>query len=218
VPAPPSQDEQDNRVRDGRQQRPFKPRSPFQPGRLGIQPPRRLGPPRLLDAPLAASASLRQAVQDTGMPPREALMVRTLVSHGWLIDEYCEEVARLELTSAVGRSVRDALLAQHASGEALDTAAMHRHLRDLGLDAALEQLGRSGQHRGDRFAEPDADPIAVRAGWQHLLHLHLRDGWERQLREAYAEWREAPTEEGFAQILELKKLLATGVELDEAAS
>ncbi len=43
-------------------------------------------------------------------PPREALLMLTLVNHPWLLEQQCEEVAELTLTSAPLERLREALL------------------------------------------------------------------------------------------------------------
>jgi DNA primase len=193
-----------------------RPRTPFQPGRLSVGPARRFGPPALLDAPLAASPSLRQAIQDARLAPRDALVLRTLLNHAWLIEDHWEDVAGLDLGSAGAEAARDALLNHHAAGHALDIMTVRSHLRNSGLGEVLEQIERSGLHRGDRFAEPGADASAVRAGWHHLLTFLQRDSYERQLKAAHAAWMATPTDEAWERIAELKRLLAERVDLDEA--
>ena len=44
------------------------------------------------------------------LPPREVLLIRTLLNHPWLLEARCEEIAELTLTSPPLARLRDALL------------------------------------------------------------------------------------------------------------
>ncbi len=162
-------------------------------GRSGFQPPP------------AASDSLVLSVAQSPLG-REALLLRTLLNHPWLIDEVAEDVARLSLKSDVHRRLRDGVLAAHANASALDSAALTDHLLRSGLVDALDSLERSLTHRADRFAEPNADHQDVLAGWHHTVVLHRQEiDLGDELKAAEAAYLRDPNDANWQAILEIKQ-------------
>lgn len=152
------------------------------------------GNPRNASAGVAASSSLRQSTlvaPGNGLPQREVLLVRTMLNHPWLIDEYAEEIAAIQFTSEGLRSVRDGVLSAHAIENSLDISGLRSHLTQLGLDRFVELVERSVTHRCDKFVEPDADAAEVETGFCHSLALHESQvGLQGSLREAETAWIE----------------------------
>src|SRR5262249_39617168 len=113
------------------------PRAPHMQGRGGggprggpPAPPR--GPPRLaLPARVNPTSSLRKSAMvagETAAPPyREALLMRTLLNHPWLLEEYAEDVAALPLASSALSRLRDAMLSAQAVENSLDTETLRSH-------------------------------------------------------------------------------------------
>ncbi|HXF53111.1 MAG TPA: DNA primase [Hyphomicrobiaceae bacterium] len=144
------------------------------------------------------------------VPPREALLMRALVNHPWLVERYAEEVAALELTSPPMQRLRDALLMCAGAEKSLDSAALHSQLERSGLHKVLDLIERANTHRSDRFAEPNADPAEVEAGWRHTLALHNRQtGLSRALKAAERAWHEEGSEEALARIREIQRQMAS---------
>ena len=201
----------------------FEPRprpSQFGPGRTGLPAQgRRWQPPGLLDTPLAPSDSLRQTLQEgADVPPREALLLRALMNHPWLIEEQWEEIAGLDFASSAAKRLRDTLLALPSEGVPLDSAELRAQVSQLGLDKALDRLDRATSHRSDRFAEPDAERDVVARGWLHTVLMHAQDNLRRALAAANAAWDEEQTEDTLARILEIKRQLAHPIEIDDDAA
>ncbi len=61
------------------------------------------GRPRAALAPAAAPRSNELSERTVAAPPREALLIVTLLNHPWLLEEHCEVVAELTLTSTAAR-------------------------------------------------------------------------------------------------------------------
>lgn len=104
-------------------------------------------------------------------PPREALILKTVLNHPWLIDDHAEILAALEFSSSAARKLRDAVLSVHALKNPLDRTNLAFHLEQTGQKDLVEVIAQSSTHRNDPFAEPEADPADVEAGWADLLRL-----------------------------------------------
>ncbi len=146
--------------------------------------------------------------------PLEALLLRTLLNHPWLILDEAEEIAALTFTEPGLARLRDALLAVTMDENLLDTQALATHLTAQGLDPVLALVQRAITHKGDKFAEPEADRTAVETGWHHALSLHRKVEWRRELARAEQVWRDEGNEDAFARICEIQSLLlrADGLE------
>ena len=85
---------------------------------------------------------------------RQALMLKTLMSHPWLLDEVAEEVAAMRLSAPALQQLRDGLLRVHAEAAPLDMAGLKSHLLQSGLEDCVGFVQRALTHNSDRFAEP----------------------------------------------------------------
>ncbi len=159
--------------------------------------------------PVQAGSSLKNSAMVTGAaaaPPREALLLRVLLAHPWLVADYAEDIARLELTSLPLSHLRDAILATHAGDNSLDSARLRSQLSIAGLDGALILVERTDTHGCDRFARPDAEHAEVDIGWRHVLALHMGQvGHEQPLEAAERAWRDECDEGAFARIREIQR-------------
>ena len=140
---------------------------------------------------------------------REALLLRTLANHPWLIEEVVEELAALDFQTTAFGLLRDALLNACADEKNLDTLSLRNHLESSGFAPNLEQTERMATNKCHAFAEPDADRVTVENGWRHTLSLHQQQSLRDQLTEAEREYRQNLDEDALARILELQRLIAT---------
>jgi DNA primase len=174
-------------------------------------------PPRaaLSSPPLAPSNELTQ--QSLSAPPREALLMLTLVNHPWLIEEHCEEVAALHLTAPLLMRLRDALLDLLASGKPLDSASVRSHLSGVGLGSAVATAEKVVSHKSDKFASVGAEAAEVEIGWRHALALHeTQVGLRLALKAAAEAWANEPSEATWARIAELQAEIARRSEAEAA--
>jgi DNA primase len=165
-----------------------------------------------LAAPINPSASLRKSalVQgEGGAPPyREALMVKALLNHPWLIEQEAETIADLPFTATALSVLRDAILSAHAGNNSLDTETLRTQLNKSSFGKALTLVERAVSHKCDRFAEPDAGRTEVEDGWRHALAMHQRQvGLQRSLEAAEQAWHDDRSEVSFARICDLKQQL-----------
>jgi DNA primase len=182
-------------------------------GRLnGNERRSRIKPP--FEAEARASAELVTHVSSISF--REALILKTLINHPWLIDEHCEAIAAIQFSSDALTALRDEILAVHARQNSLDTATLRSQLSKLGVAKVVDLVARTITHASDRFAEPDASATDVEAAWNHILALHQRQGaLERALRLAEEEWYRDCTQEAETRLIEIKRQIARQAVMDQ---
>ncbi|WP_295559584.1 DNA primase [uncultured Hyphomicrobium sp.] len=172
-----------------------------------------------------ASSSLRKSalvVAEGGAPPyREALLLKVMLNHPWLIEEQAEAIAALPFTSTALSRLRDAMLSAQAVNNSLDTETLRTHLNKSSVGKVLTLVERAVSHKSDRFAEPEAERTEVEDGWRHALAMHDRHvGLKRSLEAAEQAWHEDRSEASFARICDLKRQLefASGTDSFDTAA
>ena len=158
------------------------------------------------------SPSLKQSGLVAGVgqtiPDREALMLRTLLNHPWLLDEFAEDIAVLEFKSQTATRLRDGLLTIHANEIELDRSLIHNQLEVLRLGQDLELVNRIATHKSDRFAEEDAETSDVEAGWRHTVALHRRQMMQGELIATEREYLDTGDEDAMTRLVELQRQIA----------
>lgn len=166
-------------------------------------------PPGLAGTAAQASSGLI-AARSAPFPLREALLLKVLINHPWLIEEHAESIAELMLTSPALQRLRDGLLTLQAGNISLDRATLRSQLEPLSLDKVLDLAERAITHKSDRFAEPDAERAEVEVGWRHTLALHERQiGLRKALEAAERAWHDEGSEDALARICEIQGLIAS---------
>ena len=161
-----------------------------------------------------ATPSTELSQRAESLPPREALILKTLLNHPWLIEEHSEEIAAHNLASRPSPALRDAILALQALENDLDSTVIRTQLSVSGLDKVIDLVERSVTHRSDRFAEPDAPRAEVEVGWRHALALHERQvGLQKSLEAAVQAYHRDGSEDALARICEIQGLLAKSSQL-----
>lgn len=170
------------------------------------------GLPRAASPSTAAVRSSELAERTMHLPAREALLLRTLLNHPWLLEARCEDIAQLTFTSQPLMRLRDALLDLLARGAPLDGSSLRTQLSTIGLEKVIAMLDRAITHKSDKFVEPDAEPSEVEAGWDDAIALHeTQVSMKRALLSAEQAYHADPSEEALAHILELQAQLAHGI-------
>ncbi|MDX2203955.1 MAG: DNA primase [Hyphomicrobiaceae bacterium] len=164
--------------------------------------------PRAAALSQAPVRSNELALRTLPLPPREVLLMRTLLNHPWLLEEECEAIADLTLTAEPLSGLRRAMLNVVSNHGSLDTEALRAHLIGAGFGSLVAAVDRIS-HRSDRFAEPDADRDTVEAGWRHACALHeMQVGLRRALAEAEQDYLSSQSEKALARIVDLQEQLA----------
>jgi DNA primase len=175
----------------------------------------RLGPAHRGPELQARAVSNNIASRTEPLPQREALLLRTLLNHPWLIEDDAEVVANLTLTSPALERLRDGLLLLAARHNSLDRRSLHTQLEQLSLGRSADLVERATTHRSDKFAEPDAPRPEVEIGWRHALALHHRQvGLRSALQAAERAWQDEGTEDALARICEILRLIASSEALE----
>ncbi len=124
-------------------------------------PPRGRAPggrPNPFAQPLGASSALKKSTlvrSDTALPPyREALLLRTILNHPWLIDDHAEAIAAIEFTSPALSRLRDEVLSAQALDISLDTETLRTHLTGTSAGKALTLLERAVSHDATSLLSP----------------------------------------------------------------
>ena len=111
----------------------------------------------------------------------------------------------MEFTAPALIGLRDALLAALVEQIPLDSDSLRNHLSAIGLSHVVALVERAITHKGDKFAEPEADKEAVETGWCHAVALHERQvGLRRDLVVAEQRWLEEQSEDAFQRLCEIK--------------
>jgi DNA primase len=165
--------------------------------------------PRAATPSSAPTRSNELAGRSLPLPAREALMIRTLLNHPWLLEGHCEGVAELALTSPPLARLRDALLELLARNISLEREEVRTQLCSLGLEKMVSLAERAVTHRSDKFAEPEAQASAVEEGFRHAFALHQSQvGLKQALAVAERDWQAEPSEEAWRRIVEIQERLA----------
>lgn len=173
--------------------------------------------PGVRGAPMPAQVASNELVErNLPMLPREALLLRTMLNHPWLISDEAECISGLTFVSEPANRLRDALLSLVAEENSLDRATLATQLTNLGLATVVPLVQRAITHKGDKFAEPEADPATVDKGWRHAVALHQMEALRRELDAAVQGWEREGSEEAFQRIREIQTELTRrdGVEAD----
>ena len=177
------------------------------------------GPWRGFEPPRpTASHSLRRSGMvdsDSGRPSyREALLLKTLINHPWLIEAEAERISAADFSSPALSRLRDAFMSLLSGEISLDRAGIRSQLTDLGLDKVVELVERAITHKSDRFAEPEAIEVEVEKGWRHTLALHEQQtGLRKALAGAEHAWNADGSEDALSRIIEIKQQLASSEDL-----
>lgn len=158
------------------------------------------------------SESLRRSrlVGPGYVPYREALLLRTLLNHPWLVEEHAEKIAAIEFSLPPLAKLRDAILSLKSHDISLDSSRLRTQLEAQSLHQAIDLVERTITHRCDRFAEADAERADVEAGFCHALALHERQiSLKKALEAAERDFLEDGSEESLARLYEVQRLIAS---------
>jgi DNA primase len=164
------------------------------------------------------SSSLKQSVLVSGgegaLPYREALLIRALLNHPWLVLDFAEDVATLNFTSPVAERLKSQIEALVLSDNSLDNQALHSQLERLRLGLDVDLVARVSTHKSDKFAEPETDRAEVEAGWRHAFGVHRRQMLRQDLTAAETEYRLTGDDEVMSRIVEIQREIATSEAFD----
>ena len=132
---------------------------------------------------------------------REGLLLLTLLNHPELLENYAEDISRIEIRTPALDRLRNEIIDIAALHAPLEREALKGHLLSRNLAEIARRLEAGTAFRSDRFAWPDAAPDEAEAGFLHMLARHQRAiGLEAELKAAERALAEDMTEENFARL------------------
>jgi DNA primase len=132
---------------------------------------------------------------------REGLLLLTLLNHPELLENYAEDISRIEIRTPALDRLRNEIIDIAALHAPLEREALKGHLLSRNLAEIARRLEVGTAFRSDRFAWPDAAADEAEAGFLHTLARHQRAiGLEAELKAAERALAEDMTEENFARL------------------
>jgi DNA primase len=125
--------------------------------------------------------------QRSAMSRREALIVKSLINHPWLLHDHLEEVAALELAHPEAHRLRAGIIAafandhHHSPDPSQASEKMRADLAAGGFSEPLQRVERAITTSAVWGAQPGAAPEDVLSTWHQLVSLHRQ--WHSLLRE-----------------------------------
>jgi DNA primase len=161
---------------------------------------------RPLSPRLGTSAVVRGT--RSGLPPREALILLTVINHPWLMESHAEQLAELEFLHPDADRLRGAILDAAGHGP-LDAAALAEAMAACGLSGVLARVQATLTHPSDWPARPDTAADDVDRWWIHVVTLHRKSRTlHRELKEAERALGAEPNEENLAWLKDVQERLA----------
>ena len=145
----------------------------------------------------------------SALPPREALILVTVVNHPWLLEYHAEEFAELEFRNPEADLLRRAILdeALHAAESASE--ALREMLAGRGLEPVLNRVEAAITHSSDWPAKSGASPEDVAQWWAHVVTLHRKQRTlNRELKDAEHALGEEPTDANLAWLRDVQGRLS----------
>ncbi len=171
------------------------------------------GPYQAASQQLAASPLLRG--QRSALSRREALILKTLINHPWLLHEHLEEVAALELAHPEAHRLRASVIAawaadhHHSPDVEEQSEKLRADLAKAGLSEILQRVERSITTGAVWGAQAGAAVEDVLATWRQLVALHHQ--WHsllRELRDAELALGQDATDSNYGWLQDVKARLA----------
>jgi len=176
--------------------RPFKGRGGFPRGETYMPPVT----PELRRSAIASGAGGEQG--------REGLLLLTLLNHPELLENYAEDISRIELRTPALDRLRNEIIDIAALHAPLEREALKGHLLSRDLAEIARRLEAGPAFRSDPFAWPDAAPDEAEAGFLHTLARHRRANvLEAELKAAERALADEMTEENYARFRAIQEQL-----------
>ena len=153
--------------------------------------------------------------QRSAMARREALILKCLVNHPWLLHDHLEEVAALEMAHPEANKLRAGIIAafaaeHHHSPDAEEQAEkMRADLEQRGFSDILQRVERAITVQAVWGTQSGAAREDVLATWHQLVSLHRQ--WHsllRELKDAELALGEDPSEANLSWLRDVKARMA----------
>jgi DNA primase len=169
---------------------------------------RQAGPPAVLRPGVQLTTSQIVRGARSALPPREALILLTVVNHPWLLETHAEELAELEFRHPDGDRLRRAIL-DASAGHVLTSAELRAAITGLGLGALLARVEATITHASDWAAREGAAEEDVSLSWTHVVSLHRKSRTlHKELKDAELALGSEPTEENLTWLKDVQARLS----------
>ena len=189
---------------EGGARRPYDQGRPGGFGRQGWMPSkggRFVRDPRL--TPVTPELRRSALVQDkaAGVQKMEQLLLSVLLNHPELLEEYCEELARVEIKTPALDRLRNEIIDIAALHAPLDREVLKNHLVSRDLADIAHRLEGGAALASERFAGPGSSREEAETGFLHTLERHHRTiTLEAELRAAERALAEDMNEENWTRL------------------
>ncbi len=144
----------------------------------------------------------------SGLPPREALILLTVVNHPWLLESHAEELAELEFRHADADRLRRAILDAAGHGP-IEAEALAAAIGARDLTGVLARVEAALTHRSDWPVRAAAAAEDVEPWWTHVVTLHRKSRTlNKELKEAERALGTEPSEENLVWLKDVQARLA----------
>jgi DNA primase len=169
---------------------------PFEPA--GPAPPSQ----RLTSTPIVRG--FRSAI-----PPREALILMTVLNHPWLLEQHAEDFSDLEFRHADADRLRRAIFDAAADLPSADAASMRAAVEARGCADLLAAVAAALTHPSDWPAREEAAEDDVARWWDHVVTLHRKQmTLHRELRDAERALGEEPSDDHLRWLQDVQSRLS----------
>ncbi len=161
------------------------------------------------EPPLQISANLRNSgmIASSRLPPREATLLLALLHHPDLLEQYGEQIAMVEFSTAELRSCQRALLDLVAHPQIQDADFVRRYIEET-LGSTLLLRITNAVAPGTWWVQPEANFHDAQTAFAHTLALHLKtSALHKELVAAEQAFGEDLSEENFARLAEIQSEL-----------
>ncbi|MDX7949790.1 DNA primase [Lichenihabitans sp. Uapishka_5] len=159
--------------------------------------------------PMSESISRSPAMMRAALPPREALIIASILNHPTLLERHFDQVEGLEFSNPEAARLRDAIV--HLSGEELhDPGTLRQALARHGLEDVRARIEAAAErlphwHLRADAAESDADHVL-----QQALTLHQKmQALHKQLKVAERALAQDGNDKTFAELQDIRERLST---------
>ena len=145
----------------------------------------------------------------TALPPREALILVTVVNHPWLLEHHAEEFSELEFLNPDTDHLRRAVMDAATGSDAAAPEALRAAIAARGLTGVLDRVEAAITHTSDWPARPGASVDDVAQWWTHVVTLHRKQRTlNRELKDAERALGEEPTDLNLAWLRDVQGRLS----------
>jgi DNA primase len=115
------------------------------------------------------------------LPPREALILQTVINHPWLLHDHLEDLSQVEFRHGDAQKLKGAVIDILAHDATVGSAQLRAGLESRGLGALTARIERTITTGSVWGARADAAPDDVRMTWRQLIALHRQ--WHSLIKE-----------------------------------